>query len=76
MVGYAGGLVDRYFNGLLVLQHAGDGVDFLDPRHGTDHCMLAIAANALNAGYVVAGHTKYAQPYVEVGHGWCMATLT
>jgi TPR repeat protein len=56
----------------VVIEHADTGVEFLDERFSTFTCMIPIAVNALDEGYVVAGNTKFAQPYVPVGGPWCM----
>ncbi len=56
----------------LLLQQANDGVDFLDPRFSNWSCMLPIAINALDEGFVVANNTSYRQTWVRVGDDWRM----
>lgn len=59
----------------LVLQHAEDGVDFLDKRFGTWTCMIPIAVNALDEGFVVASDAEFGQPWIGVGGPWRMPFL-
>jgi TPR repeat protein len=56
----------------LVLQWAAEKVGFLDQRLPTMTCMIPIAVNALDEGYIVADNTTLAQPWVDVGGGWRM----
>lgn len=56
----------------VVLQHTREGVEFLDSRFGTWTCMIPIAVNALDEGFVVAAHATPAQPWVGVGADWCL----
>lgn len=55
-----------------VLQRAKDGVEFLDKRFGNDNCILPIAVNTLDEGYVVATDAVLDLPWVGVGEPWCM----
>jgi hypothetical protein len=56
----------------VVLQHAQDGVDFLDQRFRTWSCMIPIAVNALDEGFVVATDATLEQTWVSVGEPWRM----
>lgn len=56
----------------VVLQHAAEGVDFLDERFGTWTCMIPIAVNVLDEGFVVANNAELGLPWVGVGGGWRM----
>jgi hypothetical protein len=56
----------------VVLQHAKEGVDFLDERFSTWTCMIPIAVNALDEGFVVAKDTTFGQSWVGVGGPWRM----
>jgi hypothetical protein len=56
----------------LVLQHAQEGIEFPDERFSNWTCMVPIAVNALDEGFVVAAETKFEQPYVSVGEPWRM----
>jgi hypothetical protein len=58
-----------------VLQRAKDGVEFLDPRFGNENCILPIAVNTLDEGYVVATDARLDLPWVGVGEPWCMPFL-
>jgi TPR repeat protein len=55
-----------------VLQRANEGVEFLDQRFGNDNCILPIAVNTLDEGYVVATDAALDLPWVGVGEPWCM----
>jgi len=50
-----------------VLRDLQDEIEFEDPRRGASTCMISIAVNALDEGYVVADHTTYAQRWAGVG---------
>lgn len=56
----------------LMLQNAEQAVSFLDPRFGNSTCMIPIALNALDEGFVVANNTVLGQPWVDAGGRWCM----
>jgi TPR repeat protein len=56
----------------LVIQHAQDGVRFLDERYGTWTCMIPIAVNALDEGFVVAADASPDLLWVGVGDPWCL----
>lgn len=56
----------------VVLRHARDEVDFLDARFSTWTCMIPIAVNALDEGFVVAKDVTFEQPWVGVGDQWCL----
>lgn len=55
-----------------VLQHAQEGIEFPDKRFSNWTCMIPIAVNALDEGFVVAADTKFTQPYVSVCEPWRM----
>lgn len=57
----------------LVLENARKKVTFPDARFGNSSCMIPIALNALDEGFVVARDAVFRQPYIEVGDGFCMA---
>lgn len=59
----------------VVQQHAAEGVDFLDERFGTWTCMIPIAVNVLDEGFVVAKDAEFGLPWVGVGGGWRMPFL-
>lgn len=59
----------------VVLQHAAEGVEFLDERFGTWTCMIPIAVNVLDEGFVVAKKAELGLPWVGAGGGWCMPFL-
>jgi len=50
-----------------VLQDLQDGIEFIDTRLPTWTCMIPIAVNALDEGFVVASSTTFRQPYATVG---------
>jgi hypothetical protein len=56
----------------LLLQNAAAEVDFLDERFGNSGCMLPIAANILDEGFVVADDPGRRVPWVGVGGSWRM----
>lgn len=56
----------------LFLQQAKMDVDFLDERFSNWTCMIPIAVNALDEGFVVAKSATYNQPWVGVGEPWRM----
>jgi hypothetical protein len=58
-----------------VIQRAKDGVDFLDQRFGNENCILPIAVNTLDEGYVVATDATLDLPWVGVGEPWRMPFL-
>ena len=55
-----------------VLQNARAGVEFTDERFGNVNCMIPIAVNVLDEGYVVAEVAKPELPWVGVGEPWRM----
>lgn len=59
----------------LILKHAKEGVDFFDQRFGNGNCMIPIAVNALDEGFVVAEDADYSKPWVGVGGPWRMPYL-
>jgi hypothetical protein len=56
----------------LLLENAATEVDFLDERFGNSGCMLPIAANMLDEGFVVADDPGRRVPWVGVGGAWRM----
>lgn len=50
-----------------VLQDLDKKIDFADARPPSWTCMIPIAVNALDEGFVVAGNTRFDQPWVGVG---------
>lgn len=58
-----------------LIEQARADVDFLDKSCGASNCILAIAVNALDEGYVVARDASLGQPYVDVGDGYCLPYL-
>lgn len=56
----------------LLLQNAAAEVDFLDGRFGNWGCMLPIAANLLDEGFVVSDDPGRRVPWVGVGGSWRM----
>lgn len=56
----------------LVLEHAQDGVAFPDKRFSNWNCMIPIAVNALDEGFLVVDNTNFGQPYVSVPEPWRM----
>ena len=59
----------------LLLKHASEKVDFFDQRFGNGNCMIPIAVNALDEGFVVADDADYGKPWVGVGGPWRMPFL-
>jgi hypothetical protein len=56
----------------LILEHAKEEVEFLDKRFGNGNCMIPIAVNALDEGFVVAQGDNTRRPWVGVGAPWRM----
>lgn len=56
----------------LVRRNAEAEVDLLDKRFGNRNCMIPIAVNALDEGFVVADKAVLGQPWVSVGGPWRM----
>lgn len=56
----------------LLLQQAEEGVDFFDKRFSNSNCMIPIAVNVLDEGFVVAERASPTLPWVGVGGPWRM----
>jgi len=58
-----------------ILQQAEQRVEFCDKRFGNKTCMIPIAVNDLDEGFVVATDAVYDQPWISVGGHWRMPFL-